>query len=251
MQLPLGIFGVAVATVTLPLVSRSAAVGNTSEFRSALAHSVRLVLLLTIPAAIGLIILAEPIIHMIYQHGRFTQTATIQTAAALRFYAIGLAGYSADKVLAPAFYALDKRHLPMFVSLTSIAVNFSLNWFFTFRLHLGHRGLALSTSLVAITNFFFLYSMMRHYTGRLETGALLKTIAKLLVAGIGLAAICWLALTFFFARHPHAPDWQNLLVILITICSGAGIFFGGAYLLHVAEVHDVVDLVRRKFGRGS
>src|SRR5206468_4142844 len=181
-QLPLGIFGVAVATVTLPLVSRSAAVGNTSEFRSALAHSVRLVLLLTIPAAIGLIILAEPIIHMIYQHGRFTQTATIQTAAALRFYAIGLAGYSADKVLAPAFYALDKRHLPMFVSLTSIAVNFSLNWFFTFRLHLGHRGLALSTSLVAITNFFFLYSMMRHYTGRLETGALLKTIAKLLVA---------------------------------------------------------------------
>jgi putative peptidoglycan lipid II flippase len=247
MQLPLGIFGVAVATVTLPLVSRSAAVGNTSEFRSALAHSVRLVLLLTIPAAIGLVILAEPIIHLIYEHGRFTHTATIQTAAALRFYAIGLAGYSADKVLAPAFYALDKRHLPMFVSLTSIAVNFSLNWFFTFHLHLGHRGLALSTSLVAITNFFFLYSMMRHYTEHLETGAMLKTIVKLLVAGIGLAIICWLALTFFFARYPHASDWQNLLVMLITIGFGAGIFFGGAYLLRVAEVHDVVDLVRRRF----
>jgi putative peptidoglycan lipid II flippase len=135
----------------------------------------------------------------------------------------------------------------MFVSLTSIAVNFSLNWFFTFRLHLGHRGLALSTSLVAITNFFFLYSMMRHYTGHLETGTMLKTIAKLLIAGIGLAAACWLALTFFFARHPHAPDWQNLLVMLITICCGAGIFFGGAYLLRVAEVHDLVDLVKRRF----
>jgi putative peptidoglycan lipid II flippase len=248
MQLPLGIFGVAVATVTLPLVSRSAAAGNTSEFRSALAHSVRLVLLLTIPAAIGLIILAEPIIQLIYQHGRFTHYATIQTAAALRYYAIGLAGYSADKVLAPAFYALDKRHLPMFVSLTSIAVNFSLNWFFTFRLHLGHRGLALSTSLVAITNFFFLYSMMRHYTRHLETGAMLKTIGKLLIAGVGLAATCWLALMFFFARHSHASNWQNLLVMLITICAGAGIFFGGAYLLRVAEVHDVVDLVRRRFG---
>jgi putative peptidoglycan lipid II flippase len=247
MQLPLGIFGVAVATVTLPLVSRSAAVGNTNEFRSALAHSVRLVLLLTIPAAIGLIILAEPIIQLIYQHGRFTHEATIQTAGALRFYAVGLAGYSADKVLAPTFYALDKRHLPMFVSLTSIAVNFSLNWFFTFRLHLGHRGLALSTSLVAITNFFFLYSMMRHYTAHLETGTMLKTIAKLLIAGIGLAAVCWLALTFFFARHPHAPDWQNALVMLITICCGAGIFFGGAYLLRVAEVHDLVDLVKRRF----
>src|ERR1700730_2191773 len=72
MQLPLGIFGVAVATVTLPLVSRSAAIGNTAGFRSALAHSIRLVLLLTIPAAIGLVILAEPIIRLIYEHGRFT-----------------------------------------------------------------------------------------------------------------------------------------------------------------------------------
>jgi putative peptidoglycan lipid II flippase len=249
MQLPLGIFGVAVATVTLPLVSRSAAVGNTDEFRSALAHSVRLVLLLTIPAAIGLIILAEPIIQLIYQHGRFTHEATIQTAAALQFYAIGLAGYSADKVLAPAFYALDKRHLPMFVSLTSIAVNFSLNWFFTFQLHLGHRGLALSTSLVAITNFFFLYSMMRHYVKRLETGAMLMTIGKLLIAGVGLAVICWLASRFFFMRYPDAPGWQNLIAILTTICCGAGTFFSAAYLLHVAEVHDLVDLVRRRFGK--
>ncbi len=249
MQLPLGIFGVAVATVTLPLVSRSAAVGNTSEFRTALAHSVRLVLLLTIPAAIGLMILAEPIIQLIYQHGRFTHYATIQTAAALRFYAIGLAGYSADKVLAPAFYALDKRHLPMFVSLTSIAVNFTLNWFFTYQLHLGHRGLALSTSLVAITNFFFLYSMMRHYAKRLETGTMLLTVGKLLLAGSVLAVICWLASNFFFMRYPLAPGWQNALVILVTICCGASAFFSAAYLLRVAEVHDLVELVRRRFHR--
>jgi len=247
MQLPLGIFGVAVATGAPPLVSRSAAVGNTSEFRTALAHSVRLVLLLTIPAAIGLMILAEPIIQLIYQHGRFTHYATIQTAAALRFYAIGLAGYSADKVLAPAFYALDKRHLPMFVSLTSIAVNFTLNWFFTYQLHLGHRGLALSTSIVAITNFFFLYSMMRHYAKRLETGTMLLTVGKLLLAGLVLAVICWLASNFFFMRYPLAPGWQNAVVMLVTICCGASAFFSATYLLRVAEVHDLVELVRRRF----
>ena len=251
MQLPLGIFGVAVATVTLPLVSRSAAVGNTAEFRSALAHSIRLVLLLTIPAAIGLIILAEPIIRLIYQHGRFTPEATRQTAAALRFYAIGLAGYSADKVLAPAFYALNKRYLPMFVTMTSIAINFSLNWFLTLYLNWGHRGLALSTSAVAITNFFFLYSMMRHFTGRLETGALVKLLAKLLVAGALLAGICALASTFFFSIHEHASVWANLIVMLMTIAIGAGVFFGAAYLLRVAEVCDVVDLVRRRIGRGG
>ncbi len=247
MQLPLGIFGVAVATVTLPLISRSAAVGNTAGFRSALAHSIRLVLLLTIPAAIGLIILAEPIIRLIYEHGRFTPAATEQTAVALRFYAIGLAGYSADKVLAPAFYALDRRYIPMFVTMTSIAINFCLNWFFTFYLNWGHRGLAFSTSMVAITNFLLLYSMMRHYTGRLETGTMLLTVGKLLIAGAVLAGICWLAWRSFFATHAHVSVWQNAIAIVITIVVGAAAFFSAAYLLRVAEVQDVVDLVRRKF----
>src|ERR1051325_10846955 len=148
MQLPLGIFGVAVGTVTLPLVSRSAAVGDSSGFRSALAHALRLVMLLTIPAAIGLMILARPIIAVIYQHGRFSSFATDQTAVALQFYAIGLTAYAAVKVLAPAFYALDRRYLPMMVSMLSIVINFMLNWFFLFKVQLGHRGLALSTSIV-------------------------------------------------------------------------------------------------------
>src|SRR5215468_1848496 len=134
MQLPLGIFGVAVGTVTLPLVSRTAALGDMAAFRSALAHAIRLVTLLTIPAAVGLILLAEPIISVIYEHGRFTPEATRQTAGALQFYAIGLAAYSAVKVLAPAFYALDKRYLPMMVSIFSIITNFVLNWFFMFRM---------------------------------------------------------------------------------------------------------------------
>ena len=247
MQLPLGIFGVAVATVTLPLVSRSAALGNTGEFRSALAHSLRLVFLLTIPAAIGLIILAEPIIRLIYEHGRFTPESTRQTAAALQFYAIGLAGYSADKVLGPAFYALNRRYLPMLVAFTSIAVNITLNWFLTVYLNWGHRGLAFSTSAVAITNFVFLYSTMRYFTGRLETGAMLLTLAKLVVAGALLAGVCFAASTFFFSTHEHASVWLNLVAMLITIGCGAGIFFAGAYLLGVAEVRDIVDLVRSRF----
>src|SRR4051812_2231694 len=248
MQLPLGIFGVAVATVTLPLISRSAALGNTTEFRGALAHAMRLVMLLTIPSAIGLVILAEPIIGLIYQHGRFTSASTLQTAGALRFYAIGLVGYSAVKVLAPAFYALDKRNLPMFVSLFSIGLNAALNWFFTFRLELGHRGLALSTSLVALTNFLLLYVMMRRYIGRLETGMMLRTLAKLAVAGALLAGIC------FAAQYVHFVSaewnlWRKALGLGVTIAVGAGVFFGTAYLLRVAEVRDVVELVRGKFRR--
>lgn len=247
MQLPLGVFGVAVATVTLPLISRSAATGNTREFRGALAHSMRLVMLLTIPSAIGLIILAVPIISVIYQHGRFTADSTVKTAEALQFYAIGLAGYAGVKVLAPAFYALDKRHLPMIVSLLSIGVNFALNWLFTFHLGLGHRGLALSTSFVAITNFLLLYVMMRRHTGRLETGAMLSLLGKIAVAGAVLGAICWSAQHFLFPDATKLTEWKRILDVAVTIALGGGAFFATAYLLGIAELHEVVGLVRKRF----
>ena len=246
MQLPLGLFGVAIATVTLPLVSRSAALGNTTEFRGALAHSLRLVMLLTIPSAIGLIILAEPIISLIYQHGRFTAEATRQTAAALRFYALGLAGYSGVKVLAPAFYAINKRNLPMLVSLFSIAMNFGLNWFFRFQLGFGHRGLALSTSFVAITNFLLLYIMMRRYTTHLETAAMLVTLAKLAVAGAALALVCVGTQWIFFQSLQSLRIWQKAIEMIVTVALGCAVFFGAAYVLRVAEVHDVVLLVKRR-----
>jgi putative peptidoglycan lipid II flippase len=202
--------------------------------------------LLTIPSAIGLIILAEPIIALIYQHGRFTAASTVQTAAALRFYAIGLAGYAGVKVLAPAFYALDKRHLPMIVSLISIAVNFGLNWFFTFHLGLGHRGLALSTSFVAMTNFLLLYVLMRRHTGRLETGALLATLGKIALAGAVLAAICFASQRYLLPLPTRVAQWKLAVDVLLTVALGAGAFFGTAYWLRVAEVQDVVAIARRK-----
>lgn len=249
MQLPLGIFGVAVGTVTLPLVSRTAAVGDMAGFRSALAHAIRLVTLLTIPAAVGLILLAEPIISVIYQHGRFTAEATRQTAAALQFYAIGLAAYSAVKVLAPAFYALDRRYLPMMVSIFSIAVNFALNWLFMFKVGLGHRGLALSTSLVALTNFLLLYIMMRKYAGPLETGALLGLLAKLVIPIALLAGVCWLSLQTIFYPGAHFAEWQRIFGVLLAIAVAVIVFFGSAFLFRVDELRDVVDLVKRKIGR--
>jgi putative peptidoglycan lipid II flippase len=247
MQLPLGIFGVAVGTVTLPLVSRNAAIGDIPAFRAALAHAIRLVMVLTIPAAIGLILLARPIISVIYEHGRFDAFATEQTAAALQFYAIGLAAYSAVKVLAPAFYALDKRYLPMLVSIGSIALNFALNWFFMFKMKFGHRGLALSTSLIAVTNFLLLYLMMLRHAGQLETRKLLRLFGKLVIAGSVLAAICLFASNVFFSAP--MPEWKKIVELIITITIAAGGFFSVAFLLRVREVHDVVDILRRRLRR--
>jgi len=105
MQLPLGLFGVALGTVTLPLLSRLVVAGQMTAFRTELARAMRLALLLTIPSTVGLIMLAEPIISVLYQHGKFSAYQAAQAAGALRFYAVGLAGYAALKVLVNAFYA--------------------------------------------------------------------------------------------------------------------------------------------------
>ena len=191
MQLPLGIFGVALGTVALPLLARMAATGNLPVFRSELARGMRLAFLMTIPASVGLMVLAEPIISVLYQHGRFGAYETAESAGALRFYAIGLCGYAALKVLVNAFYAIDRRKTPMVVSFIAVALNLALNFIFTRELGWGHRGLALSTACVATSNFLILYLLMRAHLGRLESGALFELLWKLALASLVLLAISW------------------------------------------------------------
>src|SRR5579859_6235809 len=135
MQLPLGLFGVAIASATLPAVSRSAALGDMDGFRQTLARSLGMIFLLTLPSSVGLIVLGRTMIGAIYQGGKFSALDTEQTAVALSCYAIGLAGYSALKVLNPAFYALHDARTPMIVSVLSIAVNY-----FTASLLFAHTG---------------------------------------------------------------------------------------------------------------
>jgi putative peptidoglycan lipid II flippase len=249
MQLPLGIFGVAIGTVTLPLVSKSAAVGNTVEFRSILARGMRLAFLLTIPSAIGLAMLAAPIISVIYQHGRFTPEMTRQTAGALEFYAIGLVSYAVLKVLTPAFYAIGKRNTPMVVSFLAIGANLFLNWLFTFRLGWGHRGLAFSTSLVATINFVLLYALMRRHTRRLETRQTLIGLGKICLAGAPLALICWAGNYWWLDAWESLRFFSKLAALLVTIVFGAIIFFGATFLLRVGEVNDIIDVFRRRIDR--
>ncbi|MGH7896987.1 MAG: murein biosynthesis integral membrane protein MurJ, partial [Candidatus Binatia bacterium] len=113
MYLPIGMFGVALGTVALPAMARSTARGDMEAFRESLGEGMRLVLLLCLPAALGLVLLAEPVIGLIYEHGRFLPSDTEAAAAALAAYSVGLTGYAAIKILGPAFYALDDARTPM------------------------------------------------------------------------------------------------------------------------------------------
>ena len=247
MQLPLGVFGVAIATVTLPLVSKSAALGDQDGFRSTLARALRLAFFLTIPSAIGLICLGGPIISLLYQHGRFTADAARQTGAALQFYAIGLAAYSGIKVLAPAFYALDARTTPMTVSFIAIGINVLLNSVFTHALGWGHRGLALSTSLTAMINFALLYVLMRRRVGQLETRLMAVTLAKLTVAGGLLGGVCLGAQSVVLGGFYHFGLARRCISLFGTIGVAAVVFFGACYILRLEEMHEAVSLLGRRF----
>lgn len=249
MQLPLGIFGVALGTVALPLLARMAASGNTAAFRSELARGMRLAFLMTIPASAGLILLADPIISVLYQHGRFGAHETAEAAGALRFYAIGLCGYAALKVLVNAFYALDHRKTPMVVSFLAVGINLLLNWIFTLHMGWGHRGLAFSTACVATTNFLILYLLMRQRLRFLESAALLTLLAKLAVASAVLAVICWVGSHFLLADWATQRFWPKLAALVAVIAAAAGGFFLCAAALGIAELRDIVRAVQRRLRR--
>ena len=247
MQFPIGVFGVAIATATLPAISRSAALDRMSEFTGTLASSVRLTLLLTIPSAVGLIVLRRPIIALIYEHGGvFTPSDTERTAAVLAFYAIGLAGYSAVKVLAPAFYALGDARTPMSISLMMIAVNFVMNWILVGILQ--ERGLALSTSAVALLNFTLLYVMIRRRVGSIEDRRLAVTVGKILGASAAMAAACS-AFTGLMGEAPGSSLGVKLLHVVVGVGLGAAVFYVAASLLRVAELKSAVGTITGRLKR--
>ena len=128
MQLPLGVFGVAVGVVALPAVSRRVANADLAGMRSMVVRALRLVLSLCVPASVGLAVLAPDMIGVVYEHGKFDERDTLMASHALVAYAIGLAGYANIKVLVPAFYALGDARTPALISCFSILVNAALGW---------------------------------------------------------------------------------------------------------------------------
>ena len=249
MQLPLGIFGVALGTVALPLLARMAATGQHGAFRSELARGMRLAFLMTIPASIGLIVLAEPIISVLYQHGRFGAHETAESAGALRFYALGLCGYAALKVLVSAFYAIERRTTPMVVSFVAVGVNLILNWTFTVRLGWGHRGLALSTACVATSNFLILYLLMRAHLGRLESRAMGVLLARVALASLVLLAIAWGGGQLLLADWAVQPFWPKLASLTLVIACAAVAFFLCASALGISEAQELRQAVWRRLHR--
>lgn len=249
--LPIGIFGVAISTATLPVASRAAALEDLGEFRRTLASSLRLTFLLTIPSAVGLMVLSRPIISLIFERGRFDAVDTDQTAVALLYNAIGLTAYSGVRVLAPTFYALKDTRIPMMASVLSIVTNYTVAWLTVDYFGIGHRGLALSISVVAIINFLLLFYFMRRKLGGIEGRSLAATLAKVAAASAVMGAVCTLA----SRQIEGIVGRQGLVARLIdvggSISIGMAVFYLAARMFGVAELAQMSSAIRRRLrGRG-
>lgn len=248
MQLPLGLFGVAVASATLPSISRSAATGRLEEFRQTLVRSLGTVFLLTVPSSVGLWVLGPAMIGAIYEGGRFTAYDTVQTGRALAAYAVGLAGYAAVKVLSPAFYALGDARTPMLVSLGSIAVNYLAALGLTRYAGLGHVGLALATSAVTLFSVAALYGSMRARLGGMEGRRLAAELTKMAVAAAVMGA------TVAGASRMIEAAWglrrgARLAELAVGVPLGAAVFYGVCRLLRVAELAAAIQAVEAPLAR--
>ena len=244
MQLPIGLFGVSLATATLPAVARAFSRGDMKGFGATAGNSLRLAWFLSLPAAVGLAVLARPIIALIYQHGHFSAFDTHQTALALQAYALGLAGYAEIRVLVPCFFALGSPKTPLRVSLIGIAVNLALNLLNALVLGLGHVGLALATSSVALVNFTQLLLALRK---RVDLGPLTGWLFYIARCGTA-AGVCG-AVAFglnALAEHTTADRWLRSLALLGAIIVAAGAYFVAARLLRLEETGQAWSMIRRR-----
>ena len=248
MYMPIGLFGVSIATAALPSLSRHAAREDLGEMRKTISHGLRLMLMLNVPATIGLVALATPIVGMIFEHGQFSATDTLATAAALACYAPGLIGYSAVKIAVPSFYALRDSRTPVMVSVTTVVVNVVLN--ITLARFLGYKGLALGTALAAMFNAGVLLIVLRTRLGGLDGHTIGAALAKITLASIVMGAAAWGADSLIAWQLPSRAFPVMLFRVTASILLALGVLDVMARALRITEYLDTRQSLLKRLGRG-
>jgi putative peptidoglycan lipid II flippase len=247
MYLPIGLFGVSIATAAVPAVSRHAAADDRRGIRSTVADALSLMLMLNVPATIGLIALSTPVIRLIFERRAFTPDDTAATAAALQFYAIGLVGYSVVRIASPTFYALNESRTPVKVSIASVLVNAALN--IALVRVLGYRGLALGTSIAALVNAITLLVLLRRRLDGLDERRVIVSFAKITVASLVMGAAAVAVDRYSAAWLPGDALLPQVLRLAAAIGVAVAVLAAVAHLLHIDEFRRGVALVTSRFRR--
>jgi len=246
MELAMGGYAISVATAILPMMAHQAAAGDLHELKTTLAFALRIVSFITVPAAVGLVVMREPIIRVLFEHGEFVAESTGLTTRALFYYAFGLPAFAAIKLIVPAFYSTQNTRLPARIAAYSVGLNVVLNvlclrWFYpVFR----NGGPAFATVASAYFNLLALFAVFRLRFGRLGTMEIALSLARIGVCAALMGALCWMGL-----RWSHFGDYVQFLprlgIFAVLILGAAGAYLLFAWALRCHELSEIYGVARR------
>jgi putative peptidoglycan lipid II flippase len=246
MELVLGAYAIALSTAIFPTMAQQVADGKFDEMKRTFEFAVRVVSFITIPAAVGLILLRVPITKVLFQHGNFLSKSTALTAHALLYYSLGLPAFAAIKLITPMYYSTHDTMTPTRVGVYSLGLHIALNviLLFAFSRYLWNASPALASSLAAYFNFALLFYIFRGRYGALGARAIVASIAKMGICAAVMAGACFAALRFSgFANIEHVLSQAGLLAAMII--GSVAIYFGLAWILRCEELPELFLMLRR------
>jgi putative peptidoglycan lipid II flippase len=251
MELVLGGYAIAVATAILPMMSHQAAAKDYEALKKTLTFSVRIVAFITIPAALGLMILREPIIRVLFQHGQFAPASTRLTARALLYYAAGLPALASVKLIVPAFYSTRDTRTPVIVAGMSLIINLVLNIVFLqfFFKRVQNGGPALATAIACFFDFFALFIIFRLRYGALGTMEILRSFAKISLCSGIMGIACWFGM-HYTEFTVHSRFLVQLSVFTALIVGATALYLGLAWTFRCHEMEEIYGIALRR-GRGG
>lgn len=247
MELPQGVFGISLATFLLPTLAGLAAEKKYGEFRDTLNQGLNHLLFVNVIASVLLVILAEPIVRLLFQNGKFDMFSTNRAAFALVWLAPGLVAFSATNILARAFYAVGDTSTPMKISMVCLGLNliFALWLIGPYR----QGGLALANTMSSAFNVWLLHYALRRKLKSFNMNAVMKNVWPVLTAAVLAGMVAWLLLKLWSKHIGHATVLARIGEVFVPSLIAGLIYWAVAHWLKVPSAHEVWELVARKLKR--
>jgi putative peptidoglycan lipid II flippase len=242
-ELPLGVFAIAIGTAALPSFSEQVAKGDFHDLKRTINFSLRLILFVTIPATIALIALRVPIISVLFQRGAFDIQSTLLTAQALFYYAVGLWAFSVIRVIISALYSLQDAKSPMKAAIVALIVNVICSFILMFPLK--HGGLALATSIATAVNVIMLTVVLKRRIGTFLDREFYHSVFKMFLSSLVMWGVIIL-IGIVLPWRVEGPFNERLLYLTVCIFAGTAVFLISSCLVKCSEMRMIIDMVKRK-----
>jgi len=246
-QFPLGVFAISIGTAVLPSLSRQMAEKDLSGVAETFSFGLRFTLFITLPASVGLVVLREPLVALLFGRGAFDAAAVSLTADALLFYAVGLWAISCVRVTVPLYYAFKDTRTPVQVAVVAIAMNIALSCLLMGPM--AHRGLALAVSISSMVNFLLLvFLLVKRGMVQLNYSSIVSSALRSVAASLFMGGLVWRGLAFLMPEGGYTFS-SAAVSTAFGVVAGPAAYFGAAWVLKSPELSAAQQLFNRRRGR--